>query len=182
MKNALSFFTIALLVLTGCKFEGEFIDFGSNFLKSYIVETSAGVADGTTILNVQIYLVNEDGSKVVGFTPSYTATMTGLKHLGCTQSTEEGLSICSFSSSSAGTFLFSINNTETKTDLQQELTFNPVTTGLRLAEVSSGGQKSATAAGGYKVNSTVGATTSQGVFSAPGGYKVFAGFETSLSE
>lgn len=185
MKKHLTLLSITFLILTGCKFEGEFIDFGSeriDFLKSYIANTSVGVADGATILNVQIFLVNSDGSKVVGFTPSYNASFSGLNHLGCTKSTEQGLSICSFTSSNPGTFLFSVNNTKEKNDLQEDLTFTPLTTGVKLAEVSSGGQKSATAPGSYKVDATVGATTSQGVFSAPGGYKVFAGFQTSTSE
>ena len=170
---------VSSLFLTACKFEGGVFGLDSNdFLASKVVSSSTGVADNKTQLVVVLEFANSDGTKVSGFTPTFSAVMTGLTALGCTVTDSSGISTCRFTSSETGSTLFSVTNLSV-ISLQKEINFVP-TSQPSMAEIVSGGNVKQTGTGGWTASSTIGPAFGQPKQSGSG-FSVFVGFQGSMA-
>lgn len=174
-----------MIFLTACKFEGSFTDLapelpslGNDFRNSYIEAPTNALADNASILEVVIYFINSDGSRVGGYTPQIGATMSGLASLGCSVTDIEGRSVCRFKSSQAGTFTVSVENIGF--GLTKQAKFDPVVSQTQNFGIAAGGSQKMTGPGGWVVQATVGAPTSQTVLSNGDGWKVYVDVQGGL--
>ena len=174
------------LLLAGCKFEGSITDLapqlpslGHDFKNSYIETPDRGLADGSSILDVSIFLIDADGTRVSGFTPTINASMSGLIPLGCSESDSQGKSLCRFKSSDAGSFILAISNIGL--GLSKQVVFDPIRMLRPMVGVASGGAQKMTGPGGWSVSGTVGSPTSGTVLTDAAGWKVYVDVQGGLS-
>ncbi|WP_374079312.1 hypothetical protein [Bdellovibrio bacteriovorus] len=84
----------------------------SDFLNTEILVGSHGIADGQTILQIVVRLMNSDNTVVAGYVPEYSITNgTGVIKGSCTASDNFGVSVCSLRSTDSGIKTVRLENT-----------------------------------------------------------------------
>ncbi|MGE0632525.1 MAG: hypothetical protein AB7O96_08965 [Pseudobdellovibrionaceae bacterium] len=125
-----------------------------DFLKSEILATGPGIADGVSELVVVVRLMNENLSVIKGFRPNYDIVSgDGVIKTNCTESDQNGVAVCVLKSTIPGKKMFKVVNIE-KVVLSKEFQFDPKPAGEAFGFVAGG--KTITSSSGWKVQAAVG--------------------------
>ena len=155
-------FMLALTLTTGCvKISGTLskITAAADFKKSQMFVLNSAVANGVDQLQVDVRLMNSDGSVVEGFTPEFSITQgAAVLPSQCFLSDKNGISICVLKSMTAGQRMMKMTNV-VNCDLQKTIQFLPIPLNNNQFQALSGGA-TATVAGNYKVSAAIGNITS----------------------
>jgi|GEM_PF-1848101 len=153
----------------------------SDFLNSEILVGSHGIADGVTILQFAIRLMNSDNTVVAGYTPQYSVTKgTGVIASECSPSDNFGISICNLRSTDSGIKTLRFENL-VDFHPEKDVVFDaPVKEATTIG--SSGGEvHEATSPTGWRMTATVGTQYDKAVVSKSG-YKMNMGAAGSAIE
>ncbi len=150
------------LLLSGCvKISGTITKVVSapDFKKSQMFVLNSAVANGVDQLQVDVRLMNSDGSVNPNFTPEFSISSGAvILPSQCFTSDKNGISICVLKAMTAGQRIMKILNVE-NVDLEKPVQFLPIPLNNNQLQVLSGGGSSI-AAGPYQVWAAIGNITS----------------------
>jgi hypothetical protein len=151
----------------------------NDFKKSTVTISGPTFADGTSLATVTFQLINSNGQYVVGFTPTFSlAPNTGVNASACTSSSKSGLSVCTLTSTVAGTKVLTATNLSGLV-LTQNALFVPPNSLSSISMVSSS-QQHASSGGGYSMMSSLGLMNASANTTA-GGWQTNSNSQTMLS-
>ena len=164
------------LLLANCSMDIAIEDIsGPDFLKSKVLSSTTGIADGVSDLVVNVELRNSNDTLVVGHIPTIDLLSgNGITLLDCTASNDNGISTCRLRSTIPGIATISIENIPI--ELDHDVKFDPPArdgTFIQIVASAQNNQPTTDAGNGsYSVTSQIGPAIS-GQFQEVDGYQIY---------